>query len=340
MVENEAAGRLTATLAPEADGLFRRDRRWQGSDGGYTVALGGSRTIWLLQDSVVSPPGEKRARGVMINNTIGIQHGSDPASAEMSFHWRESDGKPGAFFADDEPGHWLWIGDGALTEQGLVLFFSRVTARAGKAGPWNFRHVGWTARFVTNPEDDPASWDVRSCRMPGLSVFEVGYNGVLLAGGHLYAYTRISERGPVGLVRWRSLDIGRGDLSAMECWTTGGWTPHPAEPAVVLSDAHAFTVHYEQRLSCWLMIDCAGLHRAVLRARTAHALEGPWSDPAEFLTPPERSVPSRFMYQANAHPELTGADLWVTYNCNDESFGRMMRDDSIYYPRFVRVHVR
>ena len=43
------------------------------------------------------------------------------------------------------------------------------------------------------------------------------------------------------------------------------------------------------------------------------------------------------IYSARAHPELTGADLVLTYDTNTFEFGEHLSDPLIYYPRFVRL---
>jgi hypothetical protein len=42
------------------------------------------------------------------------------------------------------------------------------------------------------------------------------------------------------------------------------------------------------------------------------------------------------IYAGKAHPELTGADLVVTYATNTD-WERCLDDPSLYYPRFLKV---
>ena len=43
------------------------------------------------------------------------------------------------------------------------------------------------------------------------------------------------------------------------------------------------------------------------------------------------------IYSAKAHPQLTGADLVLTYATNTFQFAEHLTDGSIYYPHFVRL---
>jgi hypothetical protein len=43
------------------------------------------------------------------------------------------------------------------------------------------------------------------------------------------------------------------------------------------------------------------------------------------------------IYAGKAHPELTGADLILTYATNTFKFEEYFTDSLIYYPRFVRL---
>jgi hypothetical protein len=43
------------------------------------------------------------------------------------------------------------------------------------------------------------------------------------------------------------------------------------------------------------------------------------------------------IYAAKAHPELTGADVVLTYATNTFEFTEQLTDSLIYCPRFVRL---
>ncbi|MFN2640818.1 MAG: DUF4185 domain-containing protein [Actinomycetota bacterium] len=107
-------------------------------------------------------------------------------------------------------------------------------------------------------------------------------------------------------------------------------------PDVVIEDgATEFTVHYDQKRDMWLqtqMISSSG----ELALRTAQQPQGPWSRPHVVFQPEEARRPEAFVYAGKAHPHLTGADLVLTYASIAEA-DVTLADDSLYFPRFVRL---
>jgi hypothetical protein len=71
--------------------------------------------------------------------------------------------------------------------------------------------------------------------------------------------------------------------------------------------------------------------------RAAPALTGPWSAPRMIYRPPEYYRPNVMIYAGKAHPELSGADLVLTYATNSFEFGEVLTDSLSYYPRFIRL---
>ena len=77
--------------------------------------------------------------------------------------------------------------------------------------------------------------------------------------------------------------------------------------------------------------------------RTAPTLSGTWSSPRVVYHPPEEQCPGVLTYAAKAHPELSspglGSAVAVTYATNNLDFGTLVRDTSLYFPRFVKLDV-
>ncbi|MBK6283498.1 MAG: hypothetical protein IPF54_13360 [Draconibacterium sp.] len=46
-----------------------------------------------------------------------------------------------------------------------------------------------------------------------------------------------------------------------------------------------------------------------------------------------------FNYTANAHPELRSNEITITYNINNFDFGQLVNDESIYFPRIVKLKI-
>ena len=80
---------LQATSWNEADQLFRRDPRWLGGDGAYSVDLGGERVLWLFGDSFIADrKAVARNASQIVRNSVAIQTGYDPSKASVKFYWR------------------------------------------------------------------------------------------------------------------------------------------------------------------------------------------------------------------------------------------------------------
>ena len=111
---------VTAEVWREADALFHRDPQWLGGDDAYSLDLGDERVAWFFGDSFVAPtsPGERRAT-TMVHNSIGIQTGYDPTTADFKTYWRNTDGKPTSFFPDDGK-HYFWPGGSILDRRQIA----------------------------------------------------------------------------------------------------------------------------------------------------------------------------------------------------------------------------
>ena len=94
----------SVALLPEYDALFTRTEGWTGADGAYSLPLTDKVTLWLFGDTWIGPVVDGRHKdATMINNSIALQTGKDPATASVKFYWRKTQqGKPAAFFLPDD----------------------------------------------------------------------------------------------------------------------------------------------------------------------------------------------------------------------------------------------
>jgi len=343
------AGTLAATSSdlraspwPEADQMFRRDPFWVGGDGGYSIALGEGRTLWLFGDSIIDPSGlrSRKSPGVkMIANSIAIQSGRNPATAKMQFYWKADD-LPAAFFPDSGK-YRFWPGHGVRIRDRLLLFLMKVRTTESGLG---FEVSDWKAVLVSNPDDDPPGWKMSWIETPSNKLHAiVGSAGVFCDGGFVYAYASQEPGGKNAyLVRWPESEAYDGNLYGALWWDGKEWTgkePDGDNPsAVVLQNAGSeFTVHRDAQTGKYLQVQCLGFGPADVTMRMADKPVGPWSIPTTLYHPPEFEKPRIMIYQGKAHPELTGAGLVLTYSTNSFDFEKLMNDEEIYYPRFVRL---
>lgn len=331
---------MRAEAWPAADKLFRSDPLWMGSDDAYSVPLGGDRTLWLFGDTfIANEPGRSRRQCHFISNSIGIQTGSDPSTAEISFHWATGSSGPASFFElpDDE---WLWPLDGTLADDVLILFFMRVrpTSKSGGSRIDQWREMGSLGFFdvhafyalrVLNPQDSPDLWQMDPMESVAATNGIIAGAALLTDDEHLLAYGWRDREG--FLCRWDAAKAAQGHLDPCEWWDGGSWSLDPSDAKSVLDRCTTeFTIHpHGEQLVHVQMGDG-------IQVRRSSQPQGPFTEPRSIYSPPENAR-GVFTYAAKAHPQLTGADFVCTYASIAE-VDETLDDTSIYFPRFVRVH--
>ena len=332
---------FTVTPWPRADALFHSDSRWQGADDAYSVDLGDGRVLWLFGDSLITGPnGIDRSDAVLIRNSVAIQKGYNPARSKVDFYWRETGGVPDAFFPV-EGQTWLWPGDGERIGRNLLLFFMEI----GPAdNPLGFAMVGWRTVLVSNPDDPPLNWRLRWLQTPPNDFRAmVGSGSVFARGEHLYALAYREHTRDVLLARWDLAAARRGNLEPIQWWcgTDRQWVPQgemKTVPTVLFSEGQAeLTVHHDPRYEGYLGIQTVGFGPAHVAMRHAPYLTGPWSDATQIHAPKETAIPDVMIYAAKAHPHLIGADLVLTYCTNSFVYENVLKDNRLYYPRFLKI---
>lgn len=325
---------------PEADALFHSDPSWLGADGASSVDLGGGRVLWLFNDTFVDTAGQgRRSQAKLIRNSLGVQQGYDPSGASIAFHWGGTATAPVSWFAESAT-EWAWPTAGIRIGGRVIVFLMRVEAAEGGLG---FTTIGWKAVAITNPDADPASWQtVELTSQADPDRVMVGSGGLILEGGYLYAYSPKDEGShKVYLVRWPETELDADSLPAPEWWMgPGQWARswgRGGAPPLWREGQTELTVHYDALLQRYVGIQTSGFGAVPLALRSAPSLTGPWSGAGRVYTPPEARVPGAYTYAAKAHPELTGADLVLTYASNAFDFDQLVSDTTLYYPRFVRV---
>jgi hypothetical protein len=326
-----------------ADTLFHDNPRWLGADAAYSVPLDGNRVLWLFGDTFIGDGASRRRTDAQfIRNSIAIQTGLDVRTADMSFHWGGTDESPDSFFPATE-GAWLWPVHGLYREGSLTLFFMRVVAKRGGLG---FALAGAAALRTDDISGPPASWKFSAFQLPDRPqnldlIFGVA---VLEDGGFVYAFCAQEGGGhPVYLVRWTKRDFDQGRLPAAQWWDGNGWayaTLLQGGPAVVFHPgATEFSVHHLDD-GRFIQVQSKGFPQSDIALRTAPRPEGPWSRIQAVYRPRESEREGTLVYAAKAHPELGDAPILVTYAANHFDPETLLADESLYYPRFVRIRPR
>lgn len=335
----------SARAWPEADALFHRDVRWLGGDAAYSVALGDTRTLWLFGDTFVATTERHvRSESTLVRNTVAVQRGEDPVTASIAFAWREAEDGGPASYVPEAAEHWFWPLHG-IERNGVVTTFWLEEAAGGGLG---FEAVGTRAlRADDVTGDEPGAWTWRELELPEVSFgaddgVRIGAS-VLALPGFVYAYA-VEEPGDhdVYLLRWSEAAFDAGDLREPQWWRDG-WVPHASlsgAPAVVFGDAQTeFSVSFDAEHERFVLVQTEGFGGTTIGIRTAPRPEGPWSRRTTVFRPPESDRAGVLVYAAKAHPQLEGEGLVVTYASNATDFGVLVADETLYWPRFVRVEV-
>ncbi len=330
-----------ASSWPEADRLFRNDRRWLGADGAFSVDLGGGRVLWLFGDSWVDTSGSgKRDSAVMLRNTIALQQGYDPSQASITFHWQGGTA-PAAFFARGNDDTWYWPGHGIRLGERLLVFLNRLRPADDDFG---FASTAWAVVSIDNMDDEPGDWTMEWLEaMPDPDGITPGFASVLQHDGYLYAFGTpdADKTHPLMAARWPVAALSDGELPRPEWWSGDtGWThdldAHARAPLFGEGQSE-MSVHFDAQRSQFVAVQSIGFGAADVGIRHADALTGTWDSPQSVYSPPEKDKPNATIYAAKAHPELEGADLVLTYATNSFRFLDHLEDPDTYYPHFVRV---
>lgn len=141
------------------------------------------------------------------------------------------------------------------------------------------------------------------------------------------------------LLRFEKNELISGEFSNMKWWINNKWTNNvqkePKSSSLFIGQTE-FSVHYDQNFKKFIQIQTFGIGKASIGYRLADQLNGPWSEPVLFYTPYLKED-KEFVYTANAHPEYKSNGLYVTYNINNGDFGRLVKNENIYFPKIIKI---
>jgi Domain of unknown function (DUF4185) len=338
---------VTVRELPAFNRLFDREEGWTGADGAYSVALGEDRTLWLFGDTWIGKIRDGRhVDASLINNSVAVQKGTDPATATVRFYYRHAnDGRPESFIRPTDGKCWFWMYDGILAPDGLYLFLIELE----RAEPSGFRLVGTWLAQIPNPTDAPTDWHIRLKRIPWARFSPSGdlfFGSAILEDGGFYYIFGIDE-----VVRngWHDkfmivARVPKGHLWDLDQWRfhgDGKWKPDLGSLTRLCGEmANEYSVSYLERLGQYVAVYTEEGISDFTVARKAPTPYGPWSSPIRLYTCPEAAWgPSIICYAAKGHPSLSSRPdvLIVSYVANSTDFWQMASDAKLYRPRFFQV---
>ena len=335
-----SAYRISFEPSDQINTFFTKDKAWRGADGASSIDLGKGKVLWLFSDGFIcSDSSGTRSKSTMIRNSVAIQDRYDLKTASVKFYWRKQGPHPQSFF--NKPGkEWFWTGHGTLVKDKLIIFLMNVHQVKTGLG---FEVSGWSAALISNPQDDPLKWKMKYIDAPETFGTIAGSAAVVQDKDYLYAFGAV-EPGTheVYLLRWKLNDIYNGNLAKPEWRSNGSWiirkTMKPL-PTKLFAGATEYSIHYDSSLKKFIQVQSFGFGESKIGLRLSDSLQGPWTEAYLFYTPEYNGIKKPFMYSAKAHPELTGDGIYITYNVNSFDFDEVLANETIYFPKFVRMKI-
>lgn len=341
---------LDASPVPALSSLFECTDGWTGADGAYSTPLSSSRTLWLYGDTWIGKIVDgKRVPETMVNSTVAIQEGKGKDARVRFFIQRSREGKPTALLTPSDGRGWYWLQAGVLEQNHLLLFLAQIE-KTSDPGVFGFRQVGEWLGVVSNPQDEPTSWQITQLKIPWTLLTpqrELSFGtAVMEADGFLYIYGAdfihqepdrdrylITARAPIGSVT---------DFNSWRFYHEGQWiTDFTSCSRLVKGMGSEGSVSFLPRSGCYVLVYTEGGMSPKILLRTAPTPWGPWSGSMTVYECPDVQIGKDvFCYAAKAHPEISGPDeLIITYAANSFDFGQVINDARLYWPKFVRVKV-
>jgi len=334
---------------PQYEKLFYREKGWTGADAAYSVALVDNVTLWLYGDTWIGDIIDgKHNNATMVNNSIGLQQGKDPATASVDFFWGTSkEGKPAAFIRPADGIGWFWIFHGVAANKKLYLFLMQII-KTDEKSVFGFKQIGTWLGQVENPLQEPGKWQIKQYKVPFGRYSDKGNlffgSAVMKDGDFVYIYGA-SEDWKKGM-SGRSMIVARArpeEMTEFDKWRffdNGNWQSDVNDISGLFDGiATEYSVSYQPKLAQYVVIYTENGMSENIMMRLSPTPVGPWSQAYKIYQCPESKWhKTYFCYAAKGHPEISDKDeLIITYVCNSTDFWQMVADARIYWQRFLKV---
>ena len=325
----------------QADMLFQRNLNWRGGDSPISVDLGAGRIVWFFgMSQIADSPTFERSDIAAIYNSVAVQQGYDPTTAQIEFFWNNEDTEPSSYFPESN-GLWYWPSN-AISFDRKVLVLLQETEFSNEG--LGFSATRMVARVITNPLDLPQNWNTYDLTLPENDVgVLLGSRELIREGKYVYAFSSQDSTADVYLARWITGEMNEQKELQIEWWCGDacGWTEHTnslksARP--VLSDTHIwFSVRLSQDRSKYLLMGSWGFPSAVFTVQTSDSLHGPWSKRRTIFRPEEENWQGVNPYGIKIQNGLLGSVFVATYNVSNEALSSPQTDNTIDFPRFLKI---
>ncbi|WP_372404215.1 hypothetical protein [Streptomyces luteireticuli] len=327
----------------------RSPRHWTGGDSAYSVPTAAGE-LWVFSDTflgTVRPDGSRPPVSgdgpttPFVHNSLVLWNGTGPHTLTGT----DRAGRP-ASAVPETGGDWYWARAAVPLGRGAALVLARYT-RAG-SGPLD---VAWRANVLARVTPG------RPVRAGDLTALPSGAGvawGAWLArdGDETYVYG--TEQAPGGGAFLRLARVRDPALGGPWRYRAadGSWSGRERDSARV-TDADGRALRVSQELSVvrhghwWALVSQRSdvPFSDEVRVAWSSSPAGPFSRPVTVWRAPEAGPrgtyhnPRVIAYNPHEHPELEHGDreMVVSYNVNSLDPRDVLRQASVYRPRFVRV---
>jgi hypothetical protein len=353
--------------APEWTALFNRTQGWFGGDGIFAIPFSGKDAstsvsdsiLFLFSDTMVGEIENNKLKPgyVMVNNSVMILHGKDPAAENADFliH-KDKQQKPATLFipqsANKQKEDYYWLGDGFVNhgmDSSLCLFAYRIR-NTNDNSAFPFREVGNNLIIIPKGSKYPFT-EQRHLDLPfseGKDSLATSFGVGILANTSAAGVSNADEYVYVYGVRGRAKELVASrvkpsqlaDFAAWEFYTGSGWTAKPEEAqAIADSVSNELSVTPLGNNKFALIYQYGGLMPTICM-QIGDSPVGPFG-PREKVWNTASDVKEKdlFAYNAKAHPAISKpGELLVSYNVNSFNFFKQIEEiPNLYRPRFVRI---
>lgn len=332
------------------DRLFKKNSGWTGADGAYSIALSDNKTLWVYGDTWIGKiKNNKHVDAALIRNSIAIQYGQNPNHASIQFFsGRGVDETSNAFFKPIDNKGWFWIYHGLLTNKGLYLFLIQIE-NTGNTSSAGFKIIGTWLAHVLNPNDSPATWQVKYRKIPWQTIADSGDtlfgSSLLMEDSFIYIYGTSEDINQGSHHKY--MILARAPATALEkfnswhFYSKGNWTKDFSLASRLCGDmANEYTVSYLPIYDKYVVVYSENSASENIMIRLAPKPYGPWTHPISIYKCPEVTWDSSiYCYAAKAHPALSSSpdELLITYIASSNDFWKIVADARLYRPRFLRL---
>jgi len=344
---------------PKYNRLFYNQKGWIGADGSYSVKLSNNTTIWLYGDTLIGNIiNDKRQITTMINNSIALQYGKNPLTADVKFFWKTTqDGKAMSFVVPTDNSGWFWPCDGIVIENKLYIFFAQIITKDDEkdehpVSPFEFKVIGTWLVEIENPLDNPVVWQIKQHKIPWgrFSANSNMFFGSALLKDKDSVYIYGYNENQTQEANERNMTVARvpankmTDFAQWRFFDGTDWQTDITRITNLFSGiATEYSISYQPATKQYIAIYSEnGMSRNII-VRFSPTPIGPWSEPCKLYEYSECNWHQNyFCYAAKGHPAISTKDneIIITYACNSMNPYQLSQDTRIYWPRFLNVNIK